>query len=197
MEDDELDYILLLLQVSSPWFLPFAYVIFAKYTYSLVEFLWSGGTVLGWWNDQRIWLYKRTSSYLFATVDTVLKTLGFGDTAFVITDKVADEDVSQRYEKEMMEFGATSPMFEVLSTLAMLNLFCLVGAVKKVIMNDSIHGLHETMPLQILLCGVLVLVNLPLYQGLLLRKDKGRMPCSVTVKSSLVALLVCTTFSFL
>ncbi|KAJ7014353.1 cellulose synthase-like protein E1 isoform X2 [Populus alba x Populus x berolinensis] len=177
-------------QVSSPWLLPFAYVIFAKYTYSLVEFLWAGGTVLGWWNDQRIWLYKRTSSYLFATVDTVLKTLGFGDTAFVITDKVADEDVSQRYEKEMMEFGATSPMFEVLSTLAMLNLFCLVGAVKKVIMNYSIHRLHETMPLQILLCGVLVLVNLPLYQGLLLRKDKGRMPCSVTVKSSLVALLM-------
>nr|APR63590.1 cellulose synthase-like protein E1 [Populus tomentosa] len=184
-------------QVSSPWFLPFAYVIFAKYIYSLVEFLWAGGTVLGWWNDQRIWLYKRTSSYLFATIDTVLKTLGFGDTAFVITDKVADEDVSQRYEKEMMEFGATSPMFEVLSTLAMLNLFCLVGAVKKVIVNDSIHRLHETMPLQILLCGVLVLVNLPLYQGLLLRKDRGRMPCSVTVKSSLVALLVCTTFSFL
>lgn len=188
---------LLLLQVSSPWFLPFAYVIFAKYIYSLVEFLWADGTVLGWWNDQRIWLYKRTSSYLFATIDTILKTLGFGETAFVITDKVADEDVSQRYEKEMMEFGATSPMFEILSTLAMLNLFCLVGAVKKAIMNESSDRLHETMPLQILLCGVLVLVNLPLYQGLLLRKDKGRMPCSVAVKSSLAALLVCTTFSFL
>ncbi|KAF9666547.1 hypothetical protein SADUNF_Sadunf16G0240300 [Salix dunnii] len=184
-------------QVSSPWILPFAYVIFGKYINSLVEFVWADGTVLGWWNDQRMWLYKRTSSYLFATIDTILKKLGFGDTAFAITDKVADEDVSKRYEKEIMEFGATSPMFVVLSTLAMLNLFCLVGAVKKLIMNESFVRLHETMPLQILLCGVLVLVNLPLYQGLLLRKDRGRMPSSVTVKSSAVALLVCATFSFL
>ncbi|KAE8731505.1 Cellulose synthase-like protein E1 [Hibiscus syriacus] len=35
-------------ELSSPWFLPFAYVIISKYTYSLAEFLWSGGTVLGW-----------------------------------------------------------------------------------------------------------------------------------------------------
>ncbi|KAJ6423706.1 hypothetical protein OIU84_024641 [Salix udensis] len=184
-------------QVSSPWFIPFAYVIFGKYISSLVEFLRADGTVLGWWNEQRIWLYKRTSSYLFATTDTVLKKLGFGDTGFAITDKVADEDVSERYEKEMMEFGSASPMFVVLSTLAMLNLFCLVGVVKKVIMNESSVRLFQTMPLQILLCGVLVLVNWPLYQGLLLRKDRGRMPTSVTLKSSAVALLVCATFSFL
>ncbi|KAJ6301785.1 hypothetical protein OIU77_015995 [Salix suchowensis] len=184
-------------QVSSPWFLPFAYVIFGKYISSLVEFIRADGTVLGWWNEQRIWLYKRTSSYLFATTDTILKKLGFGDTAFAITDKVADEDVSERYEKEMMEFGSASPMFVVLSTLAMLNLFCLVGVVKKVIMNESFARLYQTMPLQILLCGVLVLVNFPLYQGLLLRKDRGRMPTSVTLKSSAVALLVCAIFSFL
>ncbi|KAG6571763.1 Cellulose synthase-like protein E6, partial [Cucurbita argyrosperma subsp. sororia] len=70
--------------VSSPWLIPFTYVIFAKYAGSLVEYLLAGGTILGWWNEQRIWLYKRTSSYLFALIDTVLKTIGLSDSAFVI-----------------------------------------------------------------------------------------------------------------
>ena len=53
-------------QISSVWFLPFAYVIVAEHIYSLVEFLFSGGTIRGWWNDQRMWIYKRVTSYLFA-----------------------------------------------------------------------------------------------------------------------------------
>ncbi|GAV68834.1 EMP24_GP25L domain-containing protein/Cellulose_synt domain-containing protein [Cephalotus follicularis] len=175
-------------QISSPWILPFVYATFAKYTYSLAEFLWSGGTVLGWWNDQRIWLYKRTSSYLFAFIDTILKPLGFSDSAFVITAKVADQDVSQRYKKEMMEFGAFSPMLTIIATISLLNLFCFAGLMKRLLMDEGIMRLnYETMALQMLLCGVLVIINWPLYQGLFLRKDKGKMPSSVTVKSVALA----------
>ncbi|KAG8658390.1 hypothetical protein MANES_03G142500v8 [Manihot esculenta] len=181
-------------QVSSPWFLPFAYVISAKYIYSLLEFMWSGGTILGWWNEQRIWLYKRTTSYLFAFIDTILLKLGFTDSTFIISAKVVDEDVFERYEKEIMEFGTSSPMF-ILATLGMLNAFCFIGVVKRVIMVDDIYRIYETMPLQILLCGVLVLVNWPLYQGLFLRKDKGKLPSSIAVQSFVLALAVCTSFS--
>lgn len=183
-------------QISSPWIIPFAYVIVSKYTYSLAEFLWSGGTVLGWWNEQRIWLYKRASSYLFAFIDNVLKSLGFSDSGFIITAKVAEEDVSQRYENEIMEFGTSStPMLTILATLALLNLACFVGVVKQVVMG--IAKVYETMFLQILLCGVLVLINWPLYQGLFLRKDKGRMPSSLAVKSVAFALISCVCFTFL
>ncbi|XP_031259719.1 cellulose synthase-like protein E1 isoform X2 [Pistacia vera] len=168
-------------QFSSPWFVPFAYVISAKYTDSLVEFLWSGGTILGWWNNQRIWLYLRTSSYLFGFIDAILKSLGFSDPAFEITSKVADEDVMERYNKEIMEFGASSPMFTLLATLALLNLFCFGGVVKKVAMEDGAIR-FDRMVLQILLCGILILINWPLYQGLFFRKDKGKMPSSTTMK---------------
>ncbi|KAL6332661.1 hypothetical protein AAG906_010001 [Vitis piasezkii] len=72
-----------------------------------------------------------------------------------------------------MEFGAPSPMFTILATLALLNLFTVVEGIMK-----------------ILPCGVLVFMNLPIYQGLFfLRKDAIRMPYSVTYQSIPLALL--------
>ncbi|GMN62348.1 hypothetical protein TIFTF001_031429 [Ficus carica] len=184
-------------QISSPWLVPFAYVIIAKYTYSLAEFLWSGGSVLGWWNEQRIWLYKRASAYLFAFIDTILNKLGFSNSAFIITAKVADEDVSQRYEKEIMEFGTSSPMFTVLAVLALLNLYCLSGVVMDAVVKKSVAQVCWTMFPQILLSAVLVTINLPLFQGLFLRKDKGKMPSSLAVKSAAFALFSFTFFTIL
>lgn len=176
------------------WFLPFGYVIVAVNMYSLGEFLWSGGTIQGWWNEQRMWLYKRTTSYLFAFVDTILKLMGFSESKFVISNKLFDEDVSKRYNEELMEFGVDSPMTTILSSLAVLNLFCFIGAVIKI--NSDLMSL-ERMILQILCCGILVLINLPLYNAILFRKDQGRMPSSVTGKSMFLAIFACTFSMFL
>ncbi|KAK4420851.1 Cellulose synthase-like protein E1 [Sesamum alatum] len=184
-------------QVSSFWILPFVYVIIGEHACSLAEYFCCGGTALGWWNEQRMWLYKRTSSYLFAAVDTFLKLVGYSDSGFVISAKVSDTDVSERYEQEKMEFGAVSPMFTVLSSLAMLNLLCLAVVFVNMIRAGVLESVHETVALQMLLCGVLVLINLPLYDAAFFRKDKGRMPSSVTLQSILVALLLCSCCAFL
>ena len=185
----EMNYISILpFQMSSLWILPFAYVFLAEYSYSLGEFLYSAGTIQGRWNEQRAWMYRRTTSYLFAFLDTILKLLGFVELSFVISEKVSDEDVSRRYEQEVMEFGSPSPMFTILATLAMLNLFGFVWGVKRVVMDAHLRAL-ELLAIQLIISGVLVLVNLPLYQGLFFRKDKGAMPTSVTYKSVGLALL--------
>uniref|UniRef100_F6H876 Cellulose synthase-like protein E6 n=1 Tax=Vitis vinifera TaxID=29760 RepID=F6H876_VITVI len=178
-------------EIWSLWVLPFAYVIIAKHAYSLGEFHWYGGTIQGWWNDQRIWMFRRTTSYFFAFLDTILRILGFAETTFAVTAKVCDEDVSQRYDQEIMEFGSPSPMFTILATLALLNLFSFVCGIKRVVVDIQIKPL-ESLALQIILCGVLVLINLPVYQGLFFRKDKGTMPTSVTYKSVSLALLACS-----
>ncbi|TYI02468.1 hypothetical protein ES332_A11G269300v1 [Gossypium tomentosum] len=179
-------------KISSPWVLPFVYVTFVHRAYSLAEFLWCGGTFRGWCNDQRMWLIKRTTSYLFAFFETILKLLGYSQLNFVVTAKVADEDVSKRYDQELIEFGAASPMFDILATLAMLNLFGSLGAIKKATMDaDQDSKVLDQFGLQILLCLVLVTINLPVYQALLFRKDNGKMPTSVMYKSIVFALLAC------
>ncbi|XP_075664556.1 cellulose synthase-like protein E6 isoform X2 [Castanea sativa] len=177
-------------EISNSWVLPFAFVIFVHRAYSLGEFVFFGGTLQGWWNDQRMWLYKRMTSYFFGFLDNILRLLRFSKSAFVITAKVADNDVSQRYKQEIMEFGASSPMFTILATLALLNAFCFIGGLMRVI-ADVENLVWERFTLQILLCGMLIFINLPIYQGLFLRKDNGSMPTSVTCQSIMFAILAC------
>ena len=178
-------------QISNPWALPFISVIFVHRAYSLGEFVWCSSTLLGWWNDQMMWLFKRTTSYFSAFFNVILKLLGFSQLKFTITTKVADDDVSQRYEQEVVEFGTSSPMFTILATLALLNAFCFAGGMKRVIV-DVQTLVSEPFILRILPCGLLVLINFPVYQGLFLRKGNGRMPTSVTYLSIMCALSVCT-----
>ncbi|XP_077217186.1 cellulose synthase-like protein E6 [Tasmannia lanceolata] len=177
-------------KISSPWCIPFFYVITAKFAYSIGESLWFGETIKGWLNEQRMWMMKRTTSYLFALIDTVLKLFGFSESAFVITTKVADGDVLKRYEQEIMEFGSSSPMFTIIATLAMLQLLSMVGVVIRVVLKKETMVV-EALILQFLLCGLLVIINIPIYQALFFRKDKGRLPTFLTFTSFSLALLFC------
>ncbi|XP_061337624.1 cellulose synthase-like protein E6 [Gastrolobium bilobum] len=88
-------------QLSSLWFLSFAYAFLATNAFSLCEHLSCGSTVKSWWNLQRMRLFRRTTSHLFAFIDTVTKQLGLSETNFDITDKVVTEEVQKRYEEEV------------------------------------------------------------------------------------------------
>lgn len=176
-------------QVSSRWFLPFAYVFIAKNSYSMIEALSCGSTLKAWWNFQLMWMIRRSTSYLFAFFDTIIKQLGFSQTTFAITNKVVNDDLSTRYEQEVMEFGSTSPMFTILSTLAILNLLCLIGGISRILFHTQVRVAEQLLP-QIILCGILIMVNIPVYEALIVRNDKGRIPSSVMYKSIFLASLV-------
>ncbi|KAL2467064.1 Cellulose synthase-like protein E1 [Abeliophyllum distichum] len=177
-------------QLSSPWVLPYAYVFLAKYSYSLGEFLWSGGTLKGWYNDQRMWLYKRLTSHLYGIYGTILRSLGFSKLSFQITSKVADDDVSLRYEQEIMEFGTVSSMFNILATIALLNLLTFLWIMARLIINPQTTDLDSS-AVQIILSGLVMVINRPVYEGMFFRTDKGRMPSSITYQSLILATFAC------
>ncbi|PON31559.1 Cellulose synthase [Parasponia andersonii] len=177
-------------EVSSPWFLPFAYVFVAKNIFSVLEAMKHGSTLKSWWNGQRMWLIRRTTSYFIALIDIIKRKLGLSETTFVLTDKVVTEDVSKRYEQEVMEFGSSNIMFTILATLALLNLFTLLGGIKKLVLDLDSKALEQLIS-QIVLCGIIVLINLPIYQALFIRRDKGCIPSSVMFKSILLASVTC------
>ncbi|BFG33556.1 hypothetical protein CerSpe_198300 [Prunus speciosa] len=88
-------------------------------------------------------------------------------------------------------------MLTILATLALFNLYCFAEFVKEATTGSKgMAQVYETMALQILLCGVLILINIPLYQALSLRKDKGKMPASIAFKLMAFVLVACTCFKF-
>ncbi|KAI4371183.1 hypothetical protein MLD38_019449 [Melastoma candidum] len=179
-------------EVSSPWGLPFTYIIFAVTLHDAIECISCGATLLAWWNGQRMWMFKRTTSYLFALLDNIWRIMGFTNSAFAITAKVTEDDVSERYEKEMIEFGAVTPMFTIIAAIALINGFCLIGGFIRLLMWS------ETLPqlvMQMISCASLVLINLPVYEGLFFRKDPGRMPASVMQASLTFSLVACSLFT--
>nr|GLL22503.1 cellulose synthase-like protein E6 [Ipomoea trifida] len=173
-------------KVTSLWFLPFAYVYAARNGYGLAEGLSSGETVKSWWNLQRMWMIRRTTAYFFAFFDTVSRQLGFSETAlFTVTGKVMDSDVEKRYQQEIMEFGSSSSlMFTIASTLALLNLLSFIWGAMKL-------GFAPEFVPQVSLSGVIVMVNMPVYEALFIRKDSGSLPSSVLIRSVLALSVVC------
>ncbi|KAL8469677.1 hypothetical protein ACS0TY_032504 [Phlomoides rotata] len=181
-------------EVSSLWFVPFAYVFVAKTGYALVEELILGNSFRGWWNLQRMVQIRRTTAYLFALIDVIAKLLGLSETAFVLTAKVVDDEAQKRYMGGLIEFGSTSVMMFIIATLALLNLFSLGFGIKKVLFSTP-EALHNLAP-QLSICGAIVLLNLPVYDALFFRKDKGSMPFSVTFKSVAITSITLLLLAF-
>lgn len=180
-------------QMLNPWVIPFVYIFFGNRLYSLGEYLCYGGTFLEWLNDQRMRIFRRSTSYLFAFFDNILKLLRITKSSFIITAKVVDdENVSIRYEQELIEFGATSPMFTILATLALLNAFVFAVGLKRLVMDDHQTFAANPFALQMILCGMLVFINLPVFRGMFFRMDKGRIPTSTTFQSITLALVACS-----
>lgn len=82
-------------------------------------------------------------------------------------------------------------MFTVIATLAMLNLFSLVGVLIKMFLWGLDYKVMEMLASQVFLCGLMALVNAPVYETLFFRKDKGSIPASVMFKSMVLASLAC------
>lgn len=155
--------------------------------YSFLECLEIGLTPKGWWNEQRIWLYKRLASYPFALFDTALKQIGIAKSAFVITEKVSSDEVLKRYEKEVIEFGSASLPFVIIATVAVLSPVCFIMGLVRLLVVQGI-GSMGSMLVQVIICSVVSIINLPVYEAMLVRQDAGCLPTSVALISLTVSL---------
>ncbi|XP_010274113.1 PREDICTED: cellulose synthase-like protein E6 isoform X3 [Nelumbo nucifera] len=181
-------------QVTDPWFKVFASLGIASHIFSLGELMWAKGTIKMWWNETRMWMMKGSSSYLFSVIVIILKSVGISETGFEITSKVINQEALKRYNQEIMEFAVPSPMFIPTTTLSLLNLYCLLQTTPK-ILEVGLGGLDH-LALQLIISGYISIISMPLYEALFLRKDKGRMPTSVTTYSITLAFLVFYLSSF-
>jgi hypothetical protein len=175
--------------------MPYIYVSVVKNIYSAYEALLYGDTLRGWWNGQRMWMIRRITSYLYGTIDTIRTLLGLSKMRFEVSSKVSDEDESKRYEQEIMEFGSWSTDYVIIATIALLNLACLVRWLCQILASGG-NTPWNGYCLQVVLCGLLVIINIPIYEAMFLRKDTGRIPFSVTLASIGVVMFALSVLLF-
>ncbi|GFP98084.1 cellulose synthase-like protein g3 [Phtheirospermum japonicum] len=168
-------------KVYEPMFLLYMFLFIGAYAQDCFDFISAQGTFLRWWSDQRMWLMK-LSSFLFGSIEFITKCLGMAAHGFNVTSKVMDDDLSKRYDQGIFNFGVASPMFVTLSMAAILNLAAFICGLVCVSQERSLDSFF----VQIFLAGFGVVNSLPFYGGMFFRSDKGRMPTSVTIASTLL-----------
>ncbi|OVA08231.1 Cellulose synthase [Macleaya cordata] len=181
-------------KVSDSWFYLYVFLFLGSYIQDSLDFVLSGGTIQRWLNDQRMWLIRGISSYLFGSIDFFLKSFGISSFGFNITSKVVDDEQNKRYEQGIFEFGVASPLFVPLTSTAILNLTAFFVGLTRVILG---HGNMEEIFVQLFICGFGMVNCWPVYEAIALRTDKGRMPMKTTMVSTFVALALYSVASLI
>ncbi|KAL8536399.1 hypothetical protein ACS0TY_011861 [Phlomoides rotata] len=168
-------------KVNEVWFLLYAFLFLGAYGEDCLDFMTTEGTFGRWWSDQRMWLIRGPSSFIFGSIEYITKCLGMETHGFNVTSKVMDADQSKRYDQGLFELGVPSPMFVPLAMAAILNLTAFIVGFFHVLRGE--RKLHDFF-IQIFIVGFGVLNSLPLYEAMFLRSDKGRMPTNTTITST-------------
>ncbi|KAJ4954092.1 hypothetical protein NE237_030924 [Protea cynaroides] len=170
-------------EVSDPWFYLYMFLFLEAYAQDFLEFLLARGTIQMWWNNQRMWMIRGISSYLFGSIDFFLKSIGISAFGFNVTNKVIDEEQSKRYEQGVFEFGVASPLFVPLTTAAIINLISFLKGLAGVFRDGNLGEVF----VQLFISSFVVVNCWPIYEAMVLRKDKGKMATKTTVASVLLA----------
>ncbi|KAM7525905.1 hypothetical protein LguiA_015807 [Lonicera macranthoides] len=180
-------------KVTDPMFIVYAFLFIGAHAQDCLDFILAQGTFIRWWSDQRMWLVRGVSSYLFGSLEFATKHLGIATHGFNITSKVQDDEQSKRYDQGTFEFGVASPMFVSLAVAAVLNFIAFISSFLQILLGGNVEGLF----VQIFIAGFGVLNCLPIYEAMALRSDKGRIPNKVTIISTFVAWVLYVVVSFM
>ncbi|KAG5236327.1 cellulose synthase protein [Salix suchowensis] len=152
-------------QVSSSWFMVFSFIFLASLLKHLEEVLSTGASIQTLLNEQRIWMMKSVTAYTYGSLDAILKCFGMREASFLPTNKVADDEQVALYQMGKLNFQSSTMILMPIITLIILNMVSFIGGV--------------------FLSLYILMVNYPVIEGMLLRKDKGRVPIPVTLLSLL------------
>ncbi|KAL7165578.1 hypothetical protein ACSBR2_041293 [Camellia fascicularis] len=160
-------------KVSDPWFFMYAFLFLGAYAQDFIDFMLAGGTIQRWWNSQRMWILRGVSS---------LTKFGYN-----VTSKVVDNKQGKRYEQGSFEFGVESQMFLPITMAAIINLVSFVSGIIQVLSN----GLRfEDVFTQLFIAGFGVVNSWPVYEAIVLRSGKGKLPTKITLTSVVLSWLL-------
>ncbi|XP_047337864.1 cellulose synthase-like protein G1 [Impatiens glandulifera] len=171
-------------EVSNAMFRVYVFLFVGSYAQDCLDFILADGTFLRWWSDQRMFLIRGLTSYLFATIEYIALLLGTESDGFIVTSKVLDSDQGKRYGQGLFEFGVHSPMILMLSTTSIINLAAFFMGILQILKGgDNLERFFA----QIFVAGFVSVNSWPIYEAMLIRSYKGRIHGKTTIISTMAA----------
>jgi len=168
-------------QVSNPYFVIFLFIFLSALSKHLQEVLLTGGSFQSWRNEQRIWMMKSVTTYLHGSLDAIMKKMGMREASFFPTNKVVDDEQVKLYQMGKLDFQTSNMFLVPMVALIILNMASFVGGLFRVIFL----GDWDKMFVQVFISFYILLTNFPIIEGMMIRKDKGRIRSSVTLLSAM------------
>ncbi|KAK6138732.1 hypothetical protein DH2020_027525 [Rehmannia glutinosa] len=127
--------------------------------------------------DLRVWMMKSGACYLYAVLNAILDQFGLNEANFSLTSKVVDDEETKRHQEGIYDFQSSPQLLAPLCSVYLLNLVAFIIGTARIFQSDK--GKEVFAQAVLALFGITV--NYHLFQGMLLRTDKGRISTSITM----------------
>ena len=141
-------------------------------------------------------MIESITSHLYGCLDALLKKCGLKEASFLPTNKVEDEEQTRLYQMDKYDFRTSNMFLVPMVAVITINISCFIGGIYKVL---SV-GNWDQMFIQLFLTAYIIVVNYPIIEGLVIRKDVGRIYPSLALlltSNILATTITCTLYSVL
>ncbi|KAL3648806.1 hypothetical protein CASFOL_005209 [Castilleja foliolosa] len=180
-------------KVSDPYFIVFAFVFISSQLKHVQEVISYGDPIRTSLYDLRVWMMKSGACYLYATLNAVLDQFGLNEANFSLTSKVVDDEETKRHQEGVYDFQSSPQLLVPLCSVYIINLVAFfVGTMRIFQSNEG----KEMFFAQAMLALFGISVNYHLFQGMVLRADKGRISSFITLLSVGISAIILFFGSF-
>ncbi|XP_062076732.1 cellulose synthase-like protein G2 isoform X2 [Humulus lupulus] len=167
-------------EVSNSFFIVFLFIFASSLVQHSFEVFITGGSPRSVINEVRLWMIQSITSHLYGSLDAFMKRIGMREASFLLTNKVDDDETVELYRNGKFDFRTPAMFLVPLVVLVILNVVSLLVGITRAILVGNL----DKMFLQVFLCLYILVISYPIIEGMVIRKDKGRIPASITVVSS-------------
>ncbi|GFP95892.1 cellulose synthase-like protein e6 [Phtheirospermum japonicum] len=175
-------------KVSDPFFVVFAFIFLASQLKHVQEVVFYGDSIRTALYELRVWMMKSASCYLYATLDAFMYKFGLQEANFNLTNKVVDGEREKRFKKGIYDFQGSPMLIAPICSLYILNVASFVVGIARIIQSHKANELF----VQVLIPFFGIIVNYQVFEGMVLREDKGRVsPCVTFVSFAIATFILC------
>ncbi|KAH6775011.1 hypothetical protein C2S52_012572 [Perilla frutescens var. hirtella] len=160
-------------KATEPYFAAFAYIFVSSQLKHVQEVISYGDSFTTAFYELRAWMMKSGTCYSFALMDAILDRISLHDANFTLTNKVVDDEQVRLYEMGMYDFQVSIWLLAPLCSVYILNLVAIIIEGARIIFQQRDEFEFIT---QLVLSLFGVTVNYHFLEGMVLRKDSGRVP---------------------